>query len=188
MASTFTAVYDACVLYPNLLRSLLMDLALTDLYRARWSSDIHDEWIRNVREDRPDIPEEKLLRVRDLMDSHVRDALVTGYEGLIPGLPLPDPDDRHVLAAAIRCSASVIVTFNLNDFPPDVLEPYEVDAQHPDDFISNLIDLHPNQTLLAVRTSFSRNVRPPIDFNEYLEALFRLQLTQTSSMLRSLYY
>ncbi len=115
--SQFTAVYDACVLYPAPLRSLLMYLAVTDLYRARWSNDIHEEWMRSVVEDHPDITRAQVERIRDLMNAHVRDCLVTGYESLIPSLTLPDPDDRHVLAAAIRCGADAIVTANLKHFP-----------------------------------------------------------------------
>ena len=127
--STFTALYDACVLYSAALRDLLMRLALTDLFRARWTDEIHDEWIRNVLANRPDLKREQLERTRTLMNAHVRDCLVNGYEDLIEGLDLPDPDDRHVLAAAIRTRASVIVTFNLDDFPADYLAKYGVEAQ-----------------------------------------------------------
>jgi predicted nucleic acid-binding protein len=115
--SHFTALYDACVLYPAPLRDLLMRLALEDLYRARWTDRIHDEWIRSVLKDRQDLSRDQLERTRNLMNAHVRDCLVTGYEDLIEGLELPDPDDRHVLAAAIRTRASVIVTFNLGRLP-----------------------------------------------------------------------
>jgi len=117
--SHFTVVYDACVLYPAPLRSFLMYLAVTDLYHARWTNDIHEEWMRNVVKDYADIPREQVERIRDLMDSYVRDCLVTSYELLIGGLTLPDPDDRHVLAAAILSGADTIVTFNLKDFPED---------------------------------------------------------------------
>ncbi len=85
----FTVVYDACVLYPAPLRDFLMQLALTDLFRAKWTDAIHAEWIRNVLADRPDIKPEQLERTRKLMNSHVRDALVTGHEYLIPTVTLP---------------------------------------------------------------------------------------------------
>ena len=111
--ASFVAVFDACVLYPAPLRDLLLRLALTDLFRARWSAEIHDEWVRAVLARRPDLSPAILDRTRALMDGAVPDAVVTGHEGLIPTLTLPDPDDRHVLAAAIRCQAGVIVTFNL---------------------------------------------------------------------------
>lgn len=100
MSSHFTVVYDACVLYPAPLRDLLLRLALTDLFRARWSDMIHDEWTRNLLAQRPDL-EAKLERTRTLMNAHVRDCLVTGFDHLIPSIELPDPDDRHVAATAI---------------------------------------------------------------------------------------
>lgn len=116
----YTALLDACVLYPNMLRDLLLRLAVTDLYRAKWSADIHDEWMRSLAANRPDIPPEHITRVRNLMDENVRDALVEDYASLVPGLTLPDPKDRHVLAAAIVGRADVIVTFNLREFPADL--------------------------------------------------------------------
>lgn len=116
-SSHFTVVYDACVLYPAPLRDLLMRLALTDLYRARWTDRIHDEWMHSVLKQRPDLKREDLERTRELMNAHVRDCLVTGFEYLIPVVELPDPDDRHVVAAAIHAGADLIVTFNLQDFP-----------------------------------------------------------------------
>ena len=91
---------DASVLYPASLRNLLMRLTLNGLFQARWSADVHEEWIRSLLRDRPDLPRERLLQVRDAMDEHAADCLVTGYESLIENLQLPDPDDRHVLAAA----------------------------------------------------------------------------------------
>ena len=96
---SFTVVYDACVLYPAPLRDFLLHLAATDLFRARWSEWIHIEWMRNLLARRPDLSRERLQRTRQLMDQSVPDCLVTGYEGLIDSLNLPDSNDRHVLAA-----------------------------------------------------------------------------------------
>lgn len=87
-----------------------MHLALTDLYHARWTNTIHEEWIRSVLRNRSDLTRAQLERTRDLMNAHARDAMIQGFEDLIPSLTLPDPDDRHVLAAAIRGRADVIVT------------------------------------------------------------------------------
>ena len=111
------AVYDACVLYPAPLRDLLVPLATEGLVHARWSDRIHDEWTRNLLANRPDLTAARVRRTRDLMNQHVRDSLVTGYESLIAQLALPDPDDCHVLAAALRARATLIVTFNSADFP-----------------------------------------------------------------------
>ncbi|SRR5579883_672829 len=111
--TNFAALYDACVLYPAPLRDLLMYLALTDLYQAKWTNEIHDEWIKNVLADRKDLSKALLERTRHLMNSHVRDCLVDGYQDLIQILSIPDKDDRHVLAAAIHAKCSIIVTYNI---------------------------------------------------------------------------
>jgi len=120
--SPFTVIYDACVLYPAPLRDLLMHLALTGAYRARWSVQIHDEWTRNVLKNRSDLTKDQLDRTVVAMNRAVPDCLVNDYEPLMLGLDLPDEDDRHVLAAAIKCGASVIVTYNLKDFPAEILK------------------------------------------------------------------
>ena len=165
-----TALYDACVLYPAPLRDLLMHLSLTDLFRAKWTDDIHEEWMRSVLEMRPDLRREQLERTRDLMNAHVRDCLVTGYEDLIPALALPDPDDRHVLAAAIRAGADVIVTFNLKDFPADTLAKYGIEGQHPDDFVVHLLAIDPAAVCAAVKRHRLSLKRPPKSVAEYLES------------------
>jgi predicted nucleic acid-binding protein len=104
-----------------------MQLALTDLFKARWTDKIHDEWIEALlRRDKYD--RKTLERTRDLMDAGVRDAKVSGHEELIDALVLPDPDDRHVLAAAIKAEANAIITFNLKDFPGDVLSIYGIEV------------------------------------------------------------
>lgn len=116
------------MLYPAPLRDLLLRLAVVDVFAARWTERIHNEWIRNVLKNRTDISPEQLERTRTLMNANVRDCLVSDYEKLESGLSLPDEDDRHVLAAAIQCGAQAIVTFNLKDFPSDELEKYGVEA------------------------------------------------------------
>jgi hypothetical protein len=108
-----TAIIDACVLYSAPVRDLIVRLAQADLLHARWTDDLHDEWIRNVLKNNPRLARERLERTRSLMDAAVRDSLVTGYADLVGSLTLPDEDDRHVLAAAIRAGAGLILTFNL---------------------------------------------------------------------------
>ena len=129
--SHYTALLDANVLYPAPIRDILLQLAVEDLFRAKWTTDIHREWIDALLEKEPRRDRAALERTRDLMDEATRDCLVTGYERLIPDLELPDPDDRHVLAAAIVGRCDVIVTQNLKDFPQAVLAPYgaKINAQ-----------------------------------------------------------
>jgi hypothetical protein len=182
-ARGFTAFYDASVLYPSELRNLLMHLALTGLFRARWSAAVHEEWISRLRR-RPDLSRQKLERTRRLMDEHAADALVTDYESLIGGLVLPDPGDRHILAAAIRGRAEVIVTSNLRDFPSEILEPFGIEAQHPDEFVLHLLDLSPATVVAAARDHQDSLRNPPKTTDEYLKALEAQGLTETVSVLR----
>jgi len=181
--ATFTALYDACVLYPAPLRDMLMRLAVTDLFRARWTNEIHDEWIRNVLKDRPDLTSEQLERTRKLMNANVRDCLVQGYEDIIAGLDLPDPEDRHVLAAAIRTRASVIVTFNLKDFPNEYLSNFGLGAQHPDEFITHLLDLNPAAVCAAAKKQRAGLKKPPMSVEDFLQTLAQQRLPETVSRL-----
>jgi hypothetical protein len=183
---TLRAFLDASVLYPASLRNLFMRLTLRDLFQARWSRDVHDEWIRSVLRSRPDIAPAQLHRVRDLMDRYAEDCLVTGYETLIGTLRLPDPDDRHVLAAAIVAGANVIVTRNLRDFPAEALAGYGIEAQHPDIFVRHLIDLAPDQVVDAIREQVAGLTRPPVSVQELLATLEKLGLAETVTELRGL--
>lgn len=182
--AAFIVFYDANVLYPAELRNLLMHLALIGVFRAKWSAEVHEEWIRNLLANRPDLTRTQLERTRQLMDKAAPDALVTGYEHLIPRLALPDPDDRHVLAAAIRAGASVIVTCNLGDFPPHVLGEFDIEAQHPDEFILRLLDLVPGLVLDAVENHRHSLKNPPKTVTEYISTLELQGLIQTASALR----
>ena len=117
------------------------------------------------------------------MDQATRDCLVTGYETLIPAFDLPDPDDRHVLAAAIVGGCDVIVTCNLRDFPKDAVAPYGINVLYPDNFLSNHLDLMPGPFCDAVRKIRERLVAPPISVQDYLAILARLGLVATAAEL-----
>jgi predicted nucleic acid-binding protein len=159
-----------------------MWLALSGRFRARWSLEIHNEWKRNLLKNRPDLTTQQLDRTSELMDQAIPDACVTGYEELIAGLTLPDLDDRHVLAAAIRCNADVIVTFNRKDFPSSALTPYGIEAQHPDEFVDNLFHLDPTAVLSAAERQRSQLKTPTMEVDTYLDLLLRqgLVLSVTS--------
>lgn len=179
----FAVLFDACVLYPAPLRDSLMRLASKDLFKAYWTDAIHEEWINALlREGK--FSRENLQRVRDLMDMHVPDAKVLGYECLIEGLNLPDPDDRHVLAAAIKCKADAIVTFNQKDFPEEYLQSFHIELIHPDDFIYYQIDMAPALCCAAFRDQRRSLKNPPIEVDEFLANLQKQQLPQTVSLLR----
>lgn len=180
----FVALYDACVLYPAPLRDLLMQLAVSDLFRARWTARIHDEWMRNLLAKRPDLSRERLERTRERMDASVPDCLVSGYEGSETQLELPDPDDRHVLAAAILCHAGTIVTYNLKDFPAAVLAPRGITAQHPDKFIEHAFGINPAAVIAAVHDHRASLTRPPKSVDELLDCHLKQGLVTTVGSLR----
>lgn len=167
----FVALLDACVLYPAPLRDLLMRLALAELFQAKWSAKIHEEWIRNVLLSRPDLTREKLEKTRSLMDSYAGDALVEGYEELEPTLTLRDQGDVHVLAAAIHAKVDAIITFNLRDFPEHALRPHGIVALHPDVFLCQLIEKDKDSVCEAVREQRLSLKNPPKRAEELLDTL-----------------
>ena len=180
----FTVVFDANVLYPAGLRDLLMRVALTDQFHARWTEDIHDEWTRNLIAKDENCTKEKLKRTVELMNAAVPDCLVTGYKGLIGALKKTDEKDRHVAAAAIRCNADVIVTYNLKDFSDEELKEYHIDAQHPDVFLGHLFDLNPTRFCNAVREHRASLKKYPRTVDELLEGYLKYGLTVTVSKLK----
>jgi len=167
----FTALYDADVLHQPGLRDLLVRLGQTGLFRARWSEQILDEMIKSILRRRPDLDAGRLARTRELMCEAVADCLVTGYEPLVNGLDLPDPDDRHVLAAPIRCSAQVIVTSNLDDFPAAALEPFNIEAQSPDEFVLDVVNLAPARVAAVIQQQSGALRNPTRTVDELLEDL-----------------
>lgn len=183
--AALVVLYDACVLYPAPLRDLLMYLALTGLFQAKWSDQIHEEWIRNVLQNRPDLKREQLERVRMLMDAHVRDGKVECYEALIETVVLPDPNDCHVLAAAIAGNASLILTFNLKDFPQTALAPHVIETRHPVQFILELIERDAETVCTAVRRHRASLRYPSKTVTEYLVILAKQGLSRTVASLHN---
>lgn len=180
MADKIVVLFDACVLYSAPLRDLWMWLATTtSLFEPRWSAEIHREWMSNVLANRPDLSAERIERTRMLMDTNVEDCLVTGYEGLIDALTLPDADDRHVLAAAIHAQATLILTFNLRDFPDNVLVPYGIQAQHPDEFLCILLETDPESVCAAAEDHWQALKSPPKTCEQYLDTLRQQGLVET---------
>ena len=165
------AVLDACVLYPPSLRDLLMWLATEDIFEPRVSEEIHSEWIRNVLADNPEVTPAQLDRTRHLINQVTPECLVSSYEAFIPVLVLPDANDRHVLAAAIQAKASLIVTYNLSDFPNDSIHQFGIQAKHPDIFLASLFDEERELFLLAVRKHRASLHNPPKDATGYIQTL-----------------
>lgn len=184
--TNYTVVLDACVLYPAPIRSYLLYLAQTGLFRARWTDQIHDEWIRNLLANNPEQDRTKLDRTRQLMNAHVPDCLVEGYEPLIESIELPDKDDRHVVAAAIRGQAEAIITYNLKDFPAADLASFGVSAIHPDEFLSDMFELNSGLAIQAAHAHRRSLKNPPFSVDDYLDCLQKQKLPNFVSLLRPL--
>jgi hypothetical protein len=177
-------LYDACVLYGNEVRDLLMRIAISGMVRAHWTDEILDEAFGNLVANRPDLSPDRLAVTRERMNLGVPGALVGGSEPLVEALKLPDPDDRHVLAAAIAAGAVIIVTSNLDDFPAETLEPFGVEAKTPDDFVLDQISLDEGTVRDCVHQIARGRTRPPKTYEAVLDALERAGLVGSAAALR----
>ena len=183
---TVAAFLDANVLYPATLRSVLMEMALAGAFQPLWTERVHDEWTRSLARDRPDLSADRIARTRALMLAHVDDAMVMDYEHLIDTITLPDPDDRHVLAAAIHARAAMIVTANVKDFPATALVAHDIMAIPPDDFLCGLLADDPQPVLEALAADRASLRNPPMTAETYLAALEHAGLIETCKILRTL--
>lgn len=184
IADRFVVVLDANVLFPFRKRDVLLRFSQAGLFRARWSPQILDEWTRSLLAAKPGLAE-SVLSQREAMRLAFPEACVTGHEPLIGGLKLPDPDDRHVLAAAIRCGAQHIVTENLKDFPDDLLAEFAVEAIDADEFLSRTFDLYPAAALEALKTTRQSYRNPPFTQAEFIDDLMAKGLPKLASRLKS---
>ncbi|MEU1298344.1 PIN domain-containing protein [Streptomyces shenzhenensis] len=179
----FVVVYDACVLYPNVVRDLLIRVALAGMVQAKWSERILDEMVRALHAERA-IEVDKLESLRNLMNRTIRDASVTGYEPLVEALKLPDPDDRHVLAAAIKSRAQVIVTDNRKDFPDAALAEWDIEAKSADAFLLDLLGLDDRIVYACVQQIAESRRRPPETVDDVLSHMERSGLRRAAAALR----
>lgn len=167
----FTVVLDACVLYPAPVRDILLSLANEGLFNPKWSDQIQNEWTRNLLVNRKDIQESALKSTILAMNKAFPDSNVENYDNYIPLIQLPDKNDRHVLACAIKCNADVITTFNLKDFPKKEVVKYGIEVQNPDLLISNLIELNEKITCNAFFKMIQRLKNPTKTKNQIVEIL-----------------
>lgn len=183
-SSRYTVILDANVLYPNLLRDILLSLAAAGLYHARWTARINDEWTRNLAANMPEVVP-KIGLLLEQVNQAVPDCLIENYAFLIDKLVLPDPDDRHVLAAAIAGHADAIVTSNLKDFPTSALTQHGVEAQHPDDFVMNQLELRPFDALEVFKQVRAKRRNPTCTAAELIDMVEKSGLPQTAQHLRA---
>lgn len=179
----FTVLYDACLFYPAPLRDLMIRLAQTRQFRARWSVEIHREWVNALLRNQPALDRLRLERTVSLLNQAVPDCLVTGYEHLIAHLELPDPNDRQVLAAAIYSGAQAIVTLNLKDFPREQLDGFGIVARHPDDFVLDLAGLEPGSVITVAKQQRAALKQPPFMPEAFVDCLCRQGLPGVAAFL-----
>ncbi|MDT7858258.1 PIN domain-containing protein [Rubrivirga sp. S365] len=177
------ALLDANVLYGAFSRDVLLRLAAAGLYRPRWTDRIEAEWVGALLAARPDLAPERLARTRAAMARAFPDAAVSGYEGREDDLQLPDPDDRHVLAAAVEAQVGEVVTWNLSDFPAAVLAPLGVEAASPDAFVGSMLEEDPDRVVAAMRAHRAGLHRPPLTTGQYLGHLERAGLVRVVAAL-----
>jgi predicted nucleic acid-binding protein len=179
----FTCVLDTNVIYPVIIRDILFWFAYYDLYTPKWSQHIFDEWVDVMK--RKNIPDHEIIKRTKAANLAFPDALVTNYEGLINTLTLKDKKDRHVLAAAIKTNANVIVTNNLKDFPKDYLATFGLSAKSADDFLTDIIDLNIDTAVEAFKEMVLHRTNPEMDEYQVLDALRRNELKDTAEFLHS---
>lgn len=180
----FKAVLDTNVIYPIIIRDLLFWFAFYELYTPKWSTTIFREWIDVMI--RKGITNEEAEKRAQKANSAFPDALVSKYESLIATLTLPDENDRHVLAAAIKSNADVIVTNNLKDFPEKYLNSFGVKAKSADDFLTDIIDLNPEIAIKAFKEMVLNRKNPKMDEFEVLESLRKVGLNDTANYIHAL--
>ncbi|WP_295015394.1 PIN domain-containing protein [uncultured Micrococcus sp.] len=170
----FSAVLDACVLVPIAQADTLLYMAEAGLYRPLWSKRILEETIRALETIHPDMKESGAARHRTaVMNQAFDDACVEGWEELLSAISLPDENDRHVVAAAIQGRADLIVTANLKDFPEDVLGQFNLEAQHPDEFFVNQLDLDAGQVMRSLQVQAAATRNPALTVADILASLER---------------
>jgi len=170
-------IFDACILYPFHLRNIVVQIAVDRLVDARWTDEIHDEWIRNLAANVASIPVERLQITRHLMKDALPHAMVSAYQGHICAVTLPDPNDRHVVAAGIAGGASVILTWNLRDFPVRELKKHGLRRQTPDAFIVDLYDTVPDLTLASLANARRNLSNSRVSASGFVDILKNQKLT-----------
>ncbi len=189
-ANRFTVLVDACSLFSPLTRNLLLSLAEGEFFRLRWSARILEEVERAIARSyaQKGVTDgaERAARARAAMERAFEEAAVTGYEELLPGLGgLPDANDAHVIAAAVKTRATVIVTENLRHFPERILKPLDLEAKKADEFIADTIDLDIGRAIPIVRRMRERLKRPERTPQTLLLDMEASGLTQTVDSLRA---
>ena len=175
------AFLDTNVLYPLLIRDILLWFAYEELFLPFWSKHVLMEWSRVMQ--RNGLTKTESQRRMHMIQDAFPFAMVRGYESLIEQLDLPDEDDRHVLAAAIRVGADAIITQNLKDFPKSALSSLGIVALNADAFLVGVIQKNPTKALRAFKQMVKQRKRPTQSSQEVIQSLRSQGLKQTAELL-----
>ncbi len=180
----FIVLLDTNVIYPVISRDLLFWFAYYELYTPKWSKNIFDEWKEVMM--RKGVSAEEAEKRIEKANLAFPDAFVQNYDGLIMNLELPDEKDRHVLAAAIKTNANIIVTNNIKDFPIIYVESFGLKVKSLDDFLTDIIDLNQEKAIEAFKEMVLNKKKPPLDEYEVLNQLRKINLNDTANYLHAL--
>ncbi|MCR8493013.1 PIN domain-containing protein [Brucella anthropi] len=181
--SPVVAVCDACILYPFHLRNVIVQASVDRLFQARWTDAIHDEWRRNLVANTPNLSIERLEITKRLMNGALPSASIAGYEKHIQAVRLPDPDDRHVAAAAIEAGASTIITWNLRDFPIGELRKHGLARQTPDAFLTALYEQVPERLTSSLANARRNLSRSRVSASDFIGILRDQRLTKLTAQI-----
>lgn len=165
---SFPALLDTCTLYGGYLCDTLLRLAEAETFRPLWSAEILAELDRNLR--KRGIPSRSVEWRISEMRRVFPHAEVTGYEPLVGSMTC-DEKDRHVLAAAVRARAEVLVTFNVRDFPAETTAAYDVEVVDTDGFLLDQLDLYPGLVMGALHQQANAYKRPETALPDLLSRL-----------------
>ena len=188
-ANRFTAFIDACSLAGALTRNLLLTLAEAEFFRVRWSVSVLDETQKAIQKIliKKDVEDarERAVRARRAMETAFEDAMVIDFEKfLCVAEGIPDPKDAHVVAAALKTQAAVIVTENIKHFPPELMAQLNLDIRSADIFIADTIALDEGKAVAAIRKMRERFKKPEMTAESLLIEIEAVGLTETADMLK----
>jgi predicted nucleic acid-binding protein len=175
------AVFDACILYPFHIRNIIVQAAVDRLVDACWTDAIHEEWIRSLTANTPAIPIDRLQVTRRLMNDALPMAMVSDYEEHIPRVTLPDPNDGHVVAAAIAAKASLILTWNLRHFPESELKKFGLRMMTPDSFLCGLFDQVPDLVIGSLANARQNLTKIRVSGSDFIRILEGQKLVQLAN-------
>lgn len=177
----FTVILDANVLAKSLHRNIVLSLAYEGFFRPRWTTRILDEAERGIMRITKGEADSRAQRLQ--IENAFEQSMIKNYLEYERGLDLKDPDDNHVLAAAIAVSAPLIITDNLKDFESSKLAKYSVEAVSSDNFIADILDLYQVAALFTIEEMRKEMEKPPMNRSELIALMRKHMLPKTATLI-----